>query len=498
MVGMEFEYLAHLDRSSGKKQLLADHLEGTANRTKEFSEVFGAGEWGYSLGMLHDIGKFSKAFQLRIRGSGERVDHSTAGGVLIQSGTGSPIIMGHHGGLPNPVDVDARVSKKAVMVEPVLETAREMLELPTPYPDLPEWVDTRYRQELFIRFLFSCLVDADRLDSASFVNLDREAKVLPDIASLYKSFQEYQESNTGKEKSVLNEVRHRVYLCCSDAATEPRGFFRLTVPTGGGKTRSAMAFGLRHCLEHGLDRVIFAIPFTSIIEQTVDVYRRILGDVVLEHHSAVIPKEDDERVKEEAKEGFRGSENWDSRIIVTTNVQLLESLFSNKTSRCRKLHNVSNSVIIFDEAQSIPGHLLEPTLDVLRELVDHYGVSVVFSTATQPALEGLTTIRGLEGVREIVPDASELFETLKRVEYEVRLEPAGWRDLADEIAQHRKVLLILNTIRDARLMARLLSESRDDVLYLSGGLCGAHRRKVLAEVHRRVDKDLPCCLVSTQ
>jgi CRISPR-associated endonuclease/helicase Cas3 len=297
-------------------------------------------------------------------------------------------------------------------------------------------------------------------------------------------------------------VRREVYEACLTAAAQAPGFFRLTVPTGGGKTRSGLAFALKHALAHDLDRVIVAIPYTSIIEQTAQVYREIFADgrAILEHHSAVAGREDqdDAPVTPEAQWARLATENWDAPIVVTTTVQLFESLLGQRTSACRKLHRIARSVIVLDEVQTLPPHLLATTLDVLRRLVANYGVSVVLCTATQPALDESPGFKGLDGIREIVPGAAGHFATLERVRYEWPCLDGrwSWERVAEELRAESRAMAVVNTKADA--LALLAALGDPDALHLSTLLCGAHRRDVLAEVRRRLDAGEPCRLVATQ
>ena len=285
------------------------------------------------------------------------------------------------------------------------------------------------------------------------------------------------------------------------------GLFRLTVPTGGGKTRSAMAFALRHGIEHGMRRVVVAVPFTTITQQTADVYRQIFegsspdrGRVVLEHHSAAVesdPAEDDEGPTAAAVWRRLAAENWDAPVIVTTTVQLFESLFSNRRGKTRKLHNLAGSIIILDEAQALPPGLLAPILDGLRKLTEHYGASVVLSTATQPAFDEIDEFKHVQA-REIVPGHADHFEALRRVEYDFSKtgEPNAWSDIAAWMRAERSVLTIVNTKRHARELLDALDDR--GALHLSTLLCRAHRDEVLAEIRRRLAVGEPCRVVSTQ
>jgi CRISPR-associated endonuclease/helicase Cas3 len=315
-------------------------------------------------------------------------------------------------------------------------------------------------------------------------------------------WEQYEKRRTEKfadaPKTEINRLRNEIYENCLEAAELSPGLFRLTVPTGGGKTLSGMAFALRHALAHELRRIVVAIPYTSIIEQTAEEYRDFFGEAVLEHHSAVDWAADTETdpVSLEQLWPRLASQNWDAPIVVTTTVQLFESLFSNRPGACRKLHNLSGSVLILDEAQTLPPHLLAPILDALRELADHYRVSVVFCTATQPsvAVEPYDAVFG--AAREIIAAPESYFAALSRVTYEVSQERWSWERVAEEMRTTDRCLAIVNTKRDALTLLDCLDDPT--ALHLSTNLCGAHRKRVLAEVRRRLKADEPCRLVSTQ
>jgi CRISPR-associated endonuclease/helicase Cas3 len=317
------------------------------------------------------------------------------------------------------------------------------------------------------------------------------------VHDLWQVFEANQLALSGRQADSLNRIRHEVYLAALSAAEQPPGFFRMTVPTGGGKTRSALAFGLRHAAKFGLHRLIVGIPYTSIIEQTADEYRNIFGaDVVLEHHSALAAGDNPDNPTRQEIWSRLSSENWDAPIVVTTTVQLFESLFASRPSKCRKLHNLARSVLILDEVQTLPTRLLEPILDALRELVAHYGVSVVLCTATQPALDDRAHLKGLPNVREIAPDPERLFGELRRVSCVWTSEKMRWQEVADQMRDEPQALAILNTKKDAIALLDALHDPT--ALHLSTLLCGAHRRDVLSDVKRRLKGGQPCRLVSTQ
>jgi CRISPR-associated endonuclease/helicase Cas3 len=285
-------------------------------------------------------------------------------------------------------------------------------------------------------------------------------------------------------------MRAEILAACRAAAEKPPGLFSLTVPTGGGKTLSSLAFALAHARCHGLRRVIYAIPFTSIIEQTADVFRGALGDdAVLEHHSALGP-----RPEEETARSRLAAENWDAPVIATTTVQLFESLFASRTSHVRKLHNVARSVLVLDEAQAIPSAVLRPITAVLDQLVRHYRASVVLCTATQPVLGGV--FRDLGSPTEIAPDPERLFAALNRVTVALPedRERRRWGDIASEMIKERQALAVVNTRKDCRALHALLPK---DAIHLSTWQCAAHRADLLAEVRKHLADGAPVRVVST-
>jgi CRISPR-associated endonuclease/helicase Cas3 len=421
------------------------------------------------------------------------------------------LIHGHHGGLRTPSDLKAwlATSKAAPAAHEALALARAVIddlepEKPIPFPERVE--HDLMVAELYLRLVFSALIDADYLDTErhfepSQAAVRQKGRVLD--RTLWERFVADQASRFGPPDDPVSQARDEIYRDCLDAAVRPPGLFRLTVPTGGGKTRSAMAFALRHALRHGQQRVIVAVPFLTITEQTAQVYRDIFEDseadhpVVLEHHSGV-------QADARTDEGFAprqvwqrlSAENWDAPIIVTTTVQLFESLFGNRTSTSRKVHRLARSVIILDEAQALPRNLLEPILDVLRELCKHYGTTVVLSTATQPAFEVITPFRSLPAT-EIVREPERHFAALRRVHYEWRTDPpVDWEEVATWLREEPQALAIVNTKRDALALLDVLDDP--DALHLSTLLCGAHRRQVICTVRQRLIEGKPCRLIATQ
>lgn len=525
-------FYAHTPVNSEHWHDLVTHLERTAEAAAENAAKFGAGELGRLAGLWHDLGKFNPEFQKYLRRCHEAtldggpaprkgVPHAIYGAALARESVGmlAPVLYGHHAGLPQRAKAQNALESEELRepYERVLSSAREEigeLGFDGAVGDLiSEPPGDHLQMELFVRMVFSALVDADFLDTERHFDPGasslRGAMLGP--ADLWRVLEHEQESLISKTSATpVNEVREEVYRSCLQAAGMPQGVFRLSVPTGGGKTRSGLAFALRHAVEHELDRVIVAAPYTSIIEQTAQEYRGIFEELgegaVLEHHSAVRRDKDDSgEAEDQRREKLRtrlSAQNWDAPLVVTTTVQLMESLFANRTSRCRKLHNISRSVIVIDEVQTLPARLLEPILSALGELTRRYGVTVVLCTATQPALEGQSRyLTGFDSVSDIVEPgrAAEHFGTLRRVDYETPDEEWPWETVAARLrrdAPDRRAMAVLNTRKDA--LALLEALEGEPSLHLSTRLCGAHRRNVLDEVRRRLDADDPCLLVATQ
>jgi CRISPR-associated endonuclease/helicase Cas3 len=511
---------AHSRNDRGERHDLVAHLRSVGQLAAGYARSFDAQEAAYWLGLWHDVGKFDPKWQEYLlaceadpRGHHGRVDHKAAGTALALGqnlGHLALLIHGHHGGLRRRTDLrswfDER--RRGSGIEAALAAARVTIPDLEPKSEvsLPEFADrSPHAAELFLRLLFSTLIDADRLDTEWHFQRDRTAVRGSDVGieELWNRFERDQAAVTGRRTDPVGRARHEIYQACLGAAELPPGLFRLTVPTGGGKTRSGMAFALRHALRHGQQRVVVAVPFISITQQTADQYRRIFQDesddrpVVLEHHSGGETSMDDEEDFALGRVWSRlAAENWDAPIIVTTTVQLFQSLFANATTPVRKVHRLAQSVIILDEAQALPAYLLRPILDVLQELCRHYGTTVVLSTATQPAFEAIPEFAQLNAT-EIVPAPERYFQALRRVAYEWNLErEQSWDEVAELLHGHPQTLAVLNTKRDALDLFDALGDP--GALHLSTLLCGAHRRQVIAEVRRRLSANEPCRLISTQ
>ena len=514
-------------------ETLEDHLEAVAVRAREFAAAFGAGPWGDVLGRWHDLGKLSQAFQDRIAASDPdaseeatagRVDHSTYGarhaaGALdkLAGKIVAFCIAGHHGSLPDATSDDEatrrstleyRLDERSYSIPGVSlpDTFPAAPKLTFPLPPIKRSQDVGFAVAFFTRMIFSALIDADRTATQAFCNREQASlrnQAKPTLDQLRTAIDAFLANIQSRATlTPVNQVRARVLAECLDRAKLPPGVFSLNVPTGGGKTLASLAFALHHARHHrdsGLRRVVVAIPFTSIIEQTADVYRGALGEFaalgLVEHHSNINPSR-------ETRENKLAAENWDAPLIVTTNVQLFETLFASKATPCRKLHRLARSIIILDEAQTLPVNLLSPTLAALRELVERYGCTVVLCTATQPALERreVEFEIGLENVRPIITDAASLHAELKRV----KIERAGTLTddaLASQLANERAVLCVVNTRPHAARIYDLLVSKRGSpkgCYHLSTFMCPQHRRDTLAEIRQRLIDKKACRLVSTQ
>lgn len=495
-------------------QTLEVHLKNVAGMAQTFASRFSSGNWAYLAGLWHDLGKYSLEFQNRLLSFNDpdahiepkcgRPDHSTAGAqhaydkLKDKGKILAYAIAGHHAGLPDgknnePSCLFARLSKH---VPDYTASPRELLDTEATLT-LPFRTDQRrfgFQLSFFIRMLYSCLTDADFLDTERYIDPVKASwrHGYPDLSVMEERLGIYMERLVANSSdSFINKQRAFILQHCVDASSLPPGLYSLTVPTGGGKTLASLSFALKHAMKHGLDRVIYVIPYTSIIEQNAEIFRQILGEsAVLEHHSNFEPKEEDYRSR-------LASENWDAPLVVTTNVQFFESLFGNRSSQCRKIHNIAKSVIILDEAQMVPLSLLRPCLEALRELTVSYSATIVLCTATQPALSESSQFKdGLENVHEIIPNPPELYTAFKKVSVR-SLGVVKDEELGVCLRNHEQVLCVVNT----RSHARRLYEQLDCIegrYHLSALMCPAHRTEVIKIVKDALRYGRPCRLVSTQ
>lgn len=521
----EPEFYAHSLEGEpvAKWQKLDDHLQGVAKCAECFARDFGGGEEARVAGWLHDLGKFREEFQsyLRKERQGGKDTHHAVYGAALAFQNGWPCafaIAGHHAGLHDRYKLQELVKDAGYNVDAQLPLLKQRFqnaigEIPRTVAH-PPFVEqgNPWSFEFYIRMILSCLVDADYLDSSGHP---------PPIIRLSDTCNELlgrvcAERSTKPSEGIVNQIRHGVFTRCLEKAGMNQGFFSLTVPTGGGKTLSGMAFALAHAEQWSLKRVIVVIPYLSIIEQNAAEYRRVLDPdkrgIVVEHHSAVpLPDEHEQRGRSPLE---LAAENWDAPIIVTTSVQFIESLFASSPVKCRKLHNIARSVVIMDEVQTLPSHLLNPLLNVFRELKENYGVSFLFMTATQPAFRQ-NPIYLSEGfkrgeVTEITEETARIFNSLRRVDFQ-REDMIDWKVLAERMAALSQALCVVNVRRHAfalweALRNLLPQHERDSLFHLSSAMCAEHRLWALGEIRDpragsirdQLKRGLPCRVVSTQ
>jgi len=509
------QHYAHSKEGSEPKhwQPLEEHLKNVAKLARKSAEIFSADSWASIVGSHHDLGKGTLPWQAFLRHANGVVDefaefyeghptHADVGAHWLFENSEQAgkllayCVAGHHGGLPNWSDssqsaLESRLKKK----HPAVQLPISIPDFPSDLPFVPEGNRLGFQLQFFVRMLFSCLVDADYLDTEESLDKGKAEwrSGYPVLENLYKRF--WARFTELREKAdsatVVNRQREIVLQDCLERAMLESGLFSLTVPTGGGKTLASLAFALEHAKKHGKRRIIYVIPFTSIIEQNAKVFREMLGDdAVLEHHCNFIPDESNWKTR-------LASENWDAPVVVTTNVQFFNSFYANKPSKCRKLHNVADSIVIFDEVQAIPVGKLKPCLEVIKELSSNYGVTSVLCTATQPAIEYSEQFQsGLKDVKEIVRDVSTLFDALKRTE-ERFIGELNELDVACRLSELAQVLCIVNTRQQALDIFEALPES-DANIHLSALMHPAHRTRKLDDVRERLKDGLPCRVVSTQ
>lgn len=537
-------YFAHsgLLSDGGDWQRLQWHLQQVAELAQQRASVFGAGDWAHLIGLLHDLGKYSKEFQARLYGNPAKADHATAGAKVVMAHITSNMgpqyaplakllafaIAGHHAGLANG---DGEGKERSTLKQrlasnfgdriPQLDevwkteiTLPSTLALPPLKLHQPPSKYQGFALAFFTRMLFSCLIDADRIDTQNHERETKEEPPLtydsPSLDILQAKLQTHLQFLTKKATaSTVNNLRENILTHARAKASLPPGLFTLTVPTGGGKTLTSLAFALDHAMQHQLRRVIYVIPFTSIIEQTAEVFRSALGEhqhAVLEHHSAFdrdklprhLEKASKSRQMDHRDKLKLAMESWAAPIVVTTAVQFFESLFSDRPSQCRKLHNIAGSVIVLDEAHILPLKLLRPIMAAIDELALNYGCTVVLCTATQPALKQSDNFHNgfhIPSDRELAPNPHELFEQLRRTRVQSLGEQSD-EQLVNHLHEHPQVLMIVNNRRHARVLFDAIAQE-DGAYHLTTSMCAEHRSQRLKEIRQRLKDQLPCRLVAT-
>ena len=528
---MSNDLIAHVrqddDSNWASPHKLSAHLEGTARIAEVSAAKFHSGDWGKAVGLAHDTGKgrivWQKYLQVKsgydeeahLEGKRGKIPHAIHGAKLVEDIFGKGIgrlmaycIAGHHAGLPNWSSSEgagrASLQFQQSQVKDLESIDSVIIDnLRSAKPTVPPRIFAKGLDvSLWIRMLYSSLVDADFLDTESYMNQDQAAARggYCSMSELLDRLNHYNKQlDETSQDTKVNEIRRRIRTKCVQIGSDDQGVFSLSVPTGGGKTLSSLAFALEHAKKHHLDRIIYVIPYTSIIEQNADVFRRAVGeDQVIEHHSSL--EENDSTPKSRL-----ASENWDAPIIVTTSVQFFESLFAAKSSRCRKLHNIVKSVVILDEAQLVPVDFLAPILKTMQLLVDHYQVSFVISTATQPAFKehvvGEKPFPGLKGIKEMMGDNEDvkmLYQSLERcqVQFPEDLHSvSSWEEIAEELEQYDQVLCVVSDRKSCLELHKLMPKG---TYHLSALMCGQHRSEIIKTIKQRLKNNESIRVISTQ
>ena len=503
------KFIAHKSKD-GRKQSVIDHLTNTANTAASFAQAFGAEKLAFQCGLYHDVGMYSNEFQdYIINGdSCKHVDHSTAGAILIAENRGrlaqAFCIAGHHTGLPDygsPADkplastLCGRLKRNIPVYENYLQDLEKPLDVPVPRIS----IENRFGFMFFIRMLFSSLVDAGFLDAERFetngINSRGGFEDINVIADRFLERLTHKEFNLGSNE--INQKRKEILENCLSQGNGKQGIYTLTVPIGGGKTCSSTAFAMRHCQIHHLKRIIYVIPYMSVIDQTSCVLRELVNcddvDNVIEHHSGLDYNDEDERMRK----ARLATENWDAPIIITSNVQFFESLFACRTSRCRKLHNISQSVVIFDEAQMIPKDFMKPIIKAIVELTKNYGCTCLLTSATQPPWRELfSRYKGYKvDCQEISTNIPLLYKAFERTSQEFIGEVTG-KEIADRLSTYERIVCVVTTKRKAKEIFDELPKD-DGNFYLSTNLCSIHRKRIIREIKERLHSRKVCRVVST-
>lgn len=517
------EYYAKSANSGGHRETVKEHLQKVAALAREYGEPFGLGIAAELAGQVHDFGKYSRAFQDVLRGTQTGIDHAVGGACYLENcckkniGRAYPIIEavnGHHDGLLSYEAIKGALhaiingkpeqnpnARKTPSIGNTLQLMEANNTFRADFPgfrppapgSLPALPSGNPESMLYTRMLFSCLVDADYTASAmnddeSYADHAEDDLFDPQalLEKLYAYRDDIRKKSTADES--LNKYRNLVFDQCGKMGDEPEGLYTLTAPTGTGKTLALLNFALRHCLKHGKKRIIIVLPFLTLAEQNAAVYSEIIPNLLIDHSQSELP--------EDAREL---AARWSAPVIITTSVRFFESLFSNRPTVCRKLHNIANSVVVFDEAQSLPANLASATICAVNELCRRYHTTMVFSTATQPDFSALKNMEW--NPREIVPQNAEMFKALQRVNVEWRLEsdiPLG--TVAVEMSRLDSVCVVVNLRRHAREIADILYASCPDetVFFLTTDLCPAHRSRQVESIKHRLAHGLPCRVVATQ
>lgn len=513
------EYYAKSPNPQGHQETVKEHLQKVAALAREYGEALGLADAAELEGRVHDFGKYTESFQDVLKGARTGVDHAISGACFLEGCyKGKPgsrpvieAVNGHHAGLAaydmikaelHTIADERKQSHGNAGKSPSIENTTQLKEAIAAFrrdfpdfspPKLPIPPTTELESMLYTRMLFSCLVDADYTasalnDDSAYLDHAEDSRFDPQmlLEKLYAYCSSIRQASTADK--TLNRYRDQVFEQCGNMGDEPEGLYTLTAPTGTGKTLALLHFALRHCLRHGKKRIIIVLPFLTLAEQNADTYSKIIPNVLVDHSQSDLPEESRELAA-----------RWSAPVIITTSVRFFETLFSDRPAGCRKLHNIADSVVVFDEAQSLPANLTSATLRAVNELCSRYRTTMVFSTATQP---DFAARKDLDWVpREILPEHKELFEALKRVDVEWRLEhEMPLESIAEEMAGHDSVCAIVNLRRHARQIAAALTQRcpEDTVFFLTTDLCPAHRSRQIERIRQRLRQKQPCRVVATQ
>ena len=513
----KYKYIAHSENSNGEEQSMKQHSEGVAELMKSFALANDFAEIYSCCGLLHDLGKYSKGFQKYIRSNGNKEPHAKWGAYMARKNKLINIafpIIGHHAGLPNrdamseDLETCAKEENKWNNIQLALEDDEAIIPMCDNSPF--DKIGDTFQKELFIRLLYSALVDADSLDTERHFKKEQydtrpnktlDVDVL--LAALNKRFESF------KQDTSLNNLRTDVRLYAQSLANAEQGCFSMTLPTGMGKTLTSLNWALHHAKAHpNIKRIVIVLPFISIIDQTANELKTIFKDydVILEHHSNVIYEEANEEETYCKDSKFLATENWDYPIVITTAVQFFESLFSNQRTKCRKLHNLQDSIVIFDEIQTLPVNLAECTMKMLNDMLHLCRCSFLFCTATQPDFQTRKDFCGIDHIMPLVENTVSIFASTKRVRYNALddYKPQSFESITDYVVEQKdSVLIVCNTKKKAMALFKNLKDKLKDkkdiqVLHLSTNMCQIHRMEVINKVRQMLENEEKLILCSTQ
>ena len=509
----QYKYIAHSENSNGEEQSMVQHSEGVAELMKSFALANDFAEIYSCCGLLHDLGKYSTEFQKYIRSNGNKEPHARWGAYMALKSKLINIafpVIGHHAGLPNrdamfeDLEICAKEENKWKNIQQALEDDDFIIPMCDNSPF--DKIGDTFQKELFIRLLYSALVDADSLDTERHFKKEqfgaRSSKTL-DVDVLLTAMNKRFESF--KQDTPLNELRTNVRLYAQSLANADKGCFSMTLPTGMGKTLTGLNWALHHAKAHpNIKRIVIVLPFISIIDQTANELKNIFKDydIILEHHSNVIFEEANEEETYCKDSKYLATKNWDYPIVITTAVQFFESLFSNQRSKCRKLHNLQDSIVIFDEIQTLPVNLAECTMKMLNDMLHLCRCSFLFCTATQPDFQTRQDFSGIDNIIPLVENPASIFASTKRVKYNAidEYKAQSFDSIADYVVEQKdSVLIVCNTKKKAiALFTYLKKRSEIPVLHLSTNMCQIHRMEVINKVRQKLKNGEKLLLCSTQ